>query len=291
MSHMHWTHRRERPRGAHVRAGIIWKRCARALRQRDRQGGHAIGGADVQGAGRVLGGHARPASTRTPAPCRATGRPAGVIADCRHPRPGLDLQGLRRRGPRVRRRRRHCTRHPRLSRRLSRRQRSGRLGLRRPDLHALRSRELRHVRRGPSRGVHRPRRGARVRCLPARVRRTTGTCAAGVECASGADCPAGYSCLDNGSGTTRYCVGPACSDDGECSGGAVCQQYCTFDGCGPRRCVCPGFGCGEAEVCIDDGGLACRELCTEDADCPGPVGVCVNSTFGSGLCINSTPCH
>jgi hypothetical protein len=118
-----------------------------------------------------------------------------------------------------------------------------------------------------------------------------GICAAGVECVSAADCPAGYSCLDNGSGTTRYCVGPACSDDGECSGGAVCQQYCTFDGCEPRRCVCPGFGCGEAEVCIDDGGLACRELCTEDADCPGPVGVCVNSTFGSGLCINSTPCR
>ena len=118
-----------------------------------------------------------------------------------------------------------------------------------------------------------------------------GTCASGVECTSGADCPAGYSCLDNGSGTTRYCVGPTCNDDAECSGGAICQQYCTFGGCGPRRCVCPGFGCGEAEVCIDDGGLACRELCTEDADCPGPVGVCVNSTFGSGLCINSTPCH
>jgi hypothetical protein len=126
---------------------------------------------------------------------------------------------------------------------------------------------------------------------PAECAAPPGTCAAGVECASGADCPAGYSCLDNGSGTTRYCVGPSCSDDGGCSGGAVCQQYCTFDGCGPQRCVCPGFGCGEAEVCIDDGGLACRELCTEDADCPGPLGVCVNSTFGSGLCINSTPCH
>lgn len=118
-----------------------------------------------------------------------------------------------------------------------------------------------------------------------------GSCSAGVECSSGADCPSGYACLDNGSGTTRYCVGPACGGDGECTGGAVCQQYCTFEGCGTRRCVCPGFGCGEAEVCIDDGGLACRELCTEDADCPPPLGVCVNSTFGSGLCINSTPCH
>src|SRR5262245_27790427 len=118
-----------------------------------------------------------------------------------------------------------------------------------------------------------------------------GTCSPGVECVSAADCPAGYACLDNGSGSTRYCVGPVCGDDGECTGGAVCQQYCTFEGCGARRCVCPGFGCGEAEVCIDDGGLACRELCTEDADCPPPVGVCVNSTFGSGLCINSTPCH
>jgi len=118
-----------------------------------------------------------------------------------------------------------------------------------------------------------------------------GTCSPGVECVSAADCPAGYACLDNGSGSTRYCVGPICGGDGECTGGAVCQQYCTFEGCGARRCVCPGFGCGEAEVCIDDGGLACRELCTEDADCPPPVGVCVNSTFGSGLCINSTPCH
>jgi hypothetical protein len=118
-----------------------------------------------------------------------------------------------------------------------------------------------------------------------------GTCSAGVECTSAADCPAGDACLDNGSGTTRYCVGPACTADAECDGGAVCLQYCTFDGCAARRCVCPGFACGPSEVCIDDGGLACRQLCTEDADCPPPLGVCVNSTFGSGLCIDSHPCQ
>lgn len=118
-----------------------------------------------------------------------------------------------------------------------------------------------------------------------------GSCSPGVECASGADCPAGYSCLDNGSGTTRYCVGPGCTADADCSGGAVCRQYCTFAGCGGQRCVCPGFACGPSEVCIDDGGLACRQLCTEDADCPPPVGVCVNSTFGSGLCTASQPCQ
>jgi hypothetical protein len=118
-----------------------------------------------------------------------------------------------------------------------------------------------------------------------------GTCAAGLECTSGADCPAGYACLDNGSGTTRYCVGAGCTADAECTGGAVCRQYCTFAGCTTRRCVCPGFACGADEVCIDDGGLACRQLCTQDSDCPPPLGVCVNSTFGSGLCISSTPCQ
>jgi len=118
-----------------------------------------------------------------------------------------------------------------------------------------------------------------------------GTCGAGIECASGADCPAGYRCLDNGSGTTRYCVGGGCSADTDCDGGAVCRQYCTFAGCESRRCVCPGFACGASEVCIDDGGLACRQLCTQDSDCPPPLGVCVNSTFASGLCISSSPCQ
>jgi len=118
-----------------------------------------------------------------------------------------------------------------------------------------------------------------------------GTCSAGVECVSAADCPAGYACLDNGSHTTRYCVGPSCVDDAGCDGGAVCRQYCTFAGCAPRRCVCPGFACGQDEVCIDDGGLACRQLCTQDSDCPPPLGVCVNSTFDAGLCISSTPCQ
>jgi hypothetical protein len=118
-----------------------------------------------------------------------------------------------------------------------------------------------------------------------------GTCASGVECTSAADCPAGHACLDNGSGTTRYCVGPTCSGDGDCAGGAVCRQYCTFAGCAARRCVCPGFGCGADEVCIDDGGLACRQLCTQDSDCPPPLGVCVNSTFAAGLCISSSPCE
>ena len=118
-----------------------------------------------------------------------------------------------------------------------------------------------------------------------------GTCSAGIECTSGADCPAGFDCLDNGSGTTRYCVGPGCTGDGECGGGAVCLQYCTFAGCESRRCTCPGFACGPSEVCIDDGGLACRQLCTQDSDCPPPLGVCVNSTFGSGLCISSSPCQ
>jgi len=75
------------------------------------------------------------------------------------------------------------------------------------------------------------------------------------------------------------------------SGFFLGRQYCTFAGCEARRCVCPGFACGADEVCIDDGGLACRELCTQDSDCPPPLGVCVNSTFGAGLCISSTPCQ
>jgi len=126
---------------------------------------------------------------------------------------------------------------------------------------------------------------------PAECASPPGTCQAGVECATAADCPVGYACLDNGSGTTRYCVGSTCADDGECAGGAVCRQYCTFAGCQARRCVCPGFACGANEVCIDDGDLACRQLCTQDSDCPPPLEVCVNSTFGAGLCISSTPCQ
>ena len=126
---------------------------------------------------------------------------------------------------------------------------------------------------------------------PAECADPPGTCGAGVECTTAADCPAGYACLDNGSGTTRYCVGSSCASDGECGGGAVCRQYCTFSGCTLRRCMCPGFACGASEVCIDDGGLSCRQICTQDSDCPPPLGVCVNSTFEAGLCINSTPCQ
>ncbi len=118
-----------------------------------------------------------------------------------------------------------------------------------------------------------------------------GTCAPGVECQSGADCPAGYACLDNGSGATRHCVGPACATGGDCDGGAVCLPYCTVAGCDPPRCQCPGFACGPGELCIDDAGLSCRRLCTQDSDCPPPLGVCVNSTFGAGLCIGSSPCQ
>lgn len=126
---------------------------------------------------------------------------------------------------------------------------------------------------------------------PAECASPPGVCQAGIECVTAADCPLGYACLDNGSGTTRYCVGSTCADDGECAGGAVCRQYCTFAGCQARRCMCPGFACGADEVCIDDGGLACRQLCTQDSDCPPPLGVCVNSTFGAGLCISSTFCQ
>ena len=115
---------------------------------------------------------------------------------------------------------------------------------------------------------------------------------AGVTCASDADCPDGYACRDNG-GNTRYCVGPPCTDDAECSGAGVCRQYCTFAGCAARLCQCPGFGCsGPDEVCIDDGGLACRKLCTQDSDCTDPFGyVCVNPGFADGICIGSTPCE
>ena len=125
-------------------------------------------------------------------------------------------------------------------------------------------------------------------CNPAR-----GTCSAGVECETSLDCPSGYTCQDNGAaGTTRYCVGSGCSGDPDCGGGGVCRPYCTVAGCGPQRCQCPGFGCsGPDEVCIDNGTLACRKICTQDSDCNGTFGgVCVNPGFGFGICIGNEPC-
>jgi hypothetical protein len=117
-------------------------------------------------------------------------------------------------------------------------------------------------------------------------------CSAGVECGTSLDCPAGYVCRDNGGGT-RYCVGDGCGSDGDCGGGGVCRQYCTTDGCDAPRCQCPGFGCtGPDELCLDDGGLACRKLCSQDSDCIDPFGlVCVNPGFGFGVCIGQAPCQ
>ena len=131
-----------------------------------------------------------------------------------------------------------------------------------------------------------------VASYPAECHPPSPTCQAGVVCTADADCPTGYTCRDNG-GDTRYCVGAPCTSDAECSGAGVCRQYCTFDGCGARLCQCPGFGCsGPDEVCIDDGGLDCRKLCTQDSDCTDPFGyVCVNPGFADGICIGSTPCE
>ena len=126
-------------------------------------------------------------------------------------------------------------------------------------------------------------------CNPAR-----GTCTSGVECVTSLDCPSGYVCQDNGAaGTTRYCVGQPCGGDPDCGGGGVCRPYCTVAGCGPSRCQTPGFGCsGPDELCIDNGGLACRRICTQDSDCVGVFGgVCVNPGFGFGVCIGNEPCE
>lgn len=127
---------------------------------------------------------------------------------------------------------------------------------------------------------------------PAECNPPSVACSTGVECETSLDCPRGYTCQDNG-GATRYCVGAVCADDSECSDGGVCRQYCTTAGCGPRQCQCPGFGCtGPDELCLDDGGLACRKICTQDSDCVDPFGlVCVNPGFGFGVCIGSTPCQ
>jgi len=118
------------------------------------------------------------------------------------------------------------------------------------------------------------------------------TCAAGVQCDTSLDCPSGYACADNGGGT-RYCVGAACASDAECGGAGDCRPYCTTAGCDAPRCQCAGFGCtGPDELCLDDGGLACRKLCTQDSDCVDPFGfVCVNPGFGFGVCIGQVPCQ
>jgi len=118
-------------------------------------------------------------------------------------------------------------------------------------------------------------------------------CRTGIECAGAADCPPDYACADNGVGT-RYCVGPPCATDAGCRDGAVCAQVCTRDGCGARRCQCPGFRChGPAELCLGTDALACHKLCTQDSDCVAPFGdVCVNSGhFQAGLCVGTAPCN
>jgi hypothetical protein len=131
-----------------------------------------------------------------------------------------------------------------------------------------------------------------VASYPAECNPPSVACSAGVECETSLDCPHGYTCRDNG-GATRYCVGATCTDDAECADGGICRQYCTTEGCGPRQCQCPGFGCtGPDELCLEDGGLACRKICTQDSDCVDPFGlVCVNPGFGFGVCIGSPPCQ
>ena len=55
---------------------------------------------------------------------------------------------------------------------------------------------------------------------------------------------------------------------------------------GRRRTAAP------LQLDIDDGGIACRKLCTQDSDCTDPFGfVCVNPGFGFGVCIGQTPCQ
>jgi hypothetical protein len=119
------------------------------------------------------------------------------------------------------------------------------------------------------------------------------TLAAGLECETSLGCPPGYACESNGAPTTRYCVGGGCDADTECSDGGICRPRCTTAGCAAARCQTPGFGCAGADVlCFDDGGLACRKICTQDSDCIDPFGlVCVNPGFGFGVCIGTTPCQ
>jgi hypothetical protein len=289
--HVRRVHRTHRRGGSRTRErSRVGERPRGRLRLCHRQGARAARDLDVEGAGAVLGG-ARQGRAREPVP-RAGRREGGAVDRGRgRARHRAALQGMRWRGPRVWR----------------------------PDdltpsaLGFASSCPAVAVPDGASCGGPVATLVDLVTCVtcvaehdsqcadraavpafvayPSTCAEPPGTCSAGIECTTAANCPAGFECLDNGSGTTRYCVGPACTQDGDCGGGAVCQQYCTYAGCGSRRCVCPGFACGASEVCIDDGGLACRQLCTQDSDCPPPLGVCVNSTFGSGLCISSSPCQ
>src|SRR5262245_4408617 len=96
MSRMHWTHRHERPRRPDVRIGTIRKRCACALRQRDRPNVIAKESSGlVARTSKALVArrrHAKPAGMRTPA--RAWRR-EGRRSD--HCRCGPSLEGSDRR--------------------------------------------------------------------------------------------------------------------------------------------------------------------------------------------------
>ena len=86
----------------------------------------------------------------------------------------------------------------------------------------------------------------------------------------------------------RGACGPTPSAAGPASAARIARPRAATH----RAASAPAWLHGPDELCLDDGGLACRKLCTQDSDCVDPFGfVCVNPGFGFGVCIGQVPCQ
>jgi hypothetical protein len=116
------------------------------------------------------------------------------------------------------------------------------------------------------------------------VRRCAGGMNAGNVCTAAAGCPGG-SCaaaatctvgdgLACNSGNDGYCRPATCTVDGDCTGGATCDNVCPNGICTPL--------CGEIGQC--SGGDKNGFNCAVDVDCPGG-GTCVPGDPFEGACV------
>ncbi|MBI5527072.1 MAG: hypothetical protein HY897_12120 [Deltaproteobacteria bacterium] len=82
----------------------------------------------------------------------------------------------------------------------------------------------------------------------------------------------GDEAIDAGTGGN---VSDAGTDAGTDAGGPA---FCPDDGTCSEACPCP-----VGVQCLDNGGMFCWTVCTDDADCTEPA-VCTDTTLGFSVC-------